>query len=87
MTKKKNVLRKAQSADAGTGDPSGNSPKRSPSLSSLRPCCDGRMERRFVAFRLAVHTVRMLAGSLYTVIFPVLATLRSEPVRQKGGGA
>ena len=37
----------------------------------------------FVAFRLAVHPVRMLAGSLYTVIFPVLATLRSEPVRQR----
>lgn len=37
----------------------------------------------FVAFRLAVQPVRMLAGSLYTVIFPVLATLRSEPVRQR----
>jgi PST family polysaccharide transporter len=37
----------------------------------------------FVAFRLAVHPLRMLAGSLYTVLFPVLVTLRSEPVRQR----
>jgi O-antigen/teichoic acid export membrane protein len=37
----------------------------------------------FFAFRLAVHPVRMLAGSLYMVLFPALANLRSESVRQR----
>jgi O-antigen/teichoic acid export membrane protein len=36
----------------------------------------------FFAFRLAVQPVRVLAGSLTSVLFPALAKLRSDPVRQ-----
>jgi PST family polysaccharide transporter len=37
----------------------------------------------FFAFRLAVQPVQMLAGNLSTVLFPALAQLKSEPVRQR----
>jgi PST family polysaccharide transporter len=36
----------------------------------------------FFAFRLAVQPVRVLAGSLTSVLVPALVTLRSEPLRQ-----
>ena len=36
----------------------------------------------FFAFRLAVQPVRMVAGSLTSVLLPALAKLRSEPLRQ-----
>jgi len=36
----------------------------------------------FFAFRLAVQPVRVLAGSLYSVLVPALAKLRNEPLRQ-----
>jgi PST family polysaccharide transporter len=36
----------------------------------------------FFAFRLAVQPVRVLAGSLHSVLVPALAKLRSEPLRQ-----
>lgn len=36
----------------------------------------------FFAFRLAVQPLRVLAGSLISVLVPALATLRNEPLRQ-----
>jgi O-antigen/teichoic acid export membrane protein len=36
----------------------------------------------FFAFRLAVQPVRVLAGSLHSVLLPALAKLQSEPLRQ-----
>lgn len=37
----------------------------------------------FFAFRLAVQPIQMLAGNLTNVLFPVLAKLRNDPVRQR----
>jgi len=36
----------------------------------------------FFAFRFSVQPVRMLAGNFNNVLFPALATLRSEPLKQ-----
>jgi PST family polysaccharide transporter len=36
----------------------------------------------FFAFRLAIQPVQLLAGNLSNVLFPILAQLRSDPVRQ-----
>jgi PST family polysaccharide transporter len=36
----------------------------------------------FFAFRLAIQPVQLLAGNLSNVLFPILAHLRNEPVRQ-----
>src|SRR4029077_18246050 len=37
----------------------------------------------FFAFRLAIQPVQMLAGNLSTVLFPALAQLRNDLVRQR----